>query len=97
MQKENSTVTRNTTNTDFMKNATISDSTRDYLVAIGEFEDWADRVYNLVKRDFGSDVAENFQKDDFIKPFMELKKATYRALNDKMEANFNDLFNRKAL
>lgn len=97
MQKENSTVTRNITNTDFMKNATISDSTRDYLIAIGEFEDWADRVYDLVKRDFGSDIAENFQKDDFIKPFKELKKATYRALNDKMEANFNDTFNRKAL
>ncbi len=96
MQKENSTVTRNTTNTDFMKNATISDSTRDYLVAIGEFEDWADRVYDLVKRDFGSDIAENFNKNIYTH-YTELKKATYMAMNDKIEANLNDLFNRTAL
>lgn len=96
MQKENSTVTRNTTNTDFMKNATISDSTRDYLVAIGEFEDWVERVLNLVKRDFGSDVVEDFHKNIFA-PYTELKKATFMAMNDKMEANLDDLYNHTAL
>ena len=96
MQKENSIVTRNTTNTDFMKNATISDSTRDYLVAIGGFEDWSDRVYELVKRDFGSDAAEDFHRKIYPS-YEELKKATYMAMNDKIEANLTNLFNHTAI
>ena len=95
MQKTKPSI-ESTTHADFMRNATISDSTRDYLLVWGQFEDLADKFYNLYARDWGTDEAENMLSDNFAKPFDDLKKVLLDTMDDKIKMNFSEL-NRNAV
>lgn len=67
-----------------MKKATLSDSTRDYLIVLGEFEDSATKFLNLLKREWGEDNANEMYNESFADSLKGIRDSILKALSEKI-------------